>query len=97
MHHAIDVVAVFAEELLDDRRVSARWAHDRVADCHVGVGQHVGHLVRAAVEILLVGRGIDGFGVFLKIVRAEQVVACAGQAVAANPRVLEGFVSGLAS
>ncbi len=97
MHHAVNAVAVFAEELLDDRRVSARWAHDRIADSHVGVGQHVGHLVRATVKILLVGRGIDGLGIFLKIVRAEQVVACTGQAVAANTRVLESFVGRLAS
>ena len=71
VHHAVDAVAVFGEELLDDRCVSASRAHDRVADCHIGVGQHIGHFVRAAVEILLVGRGIDGLGIFLEVVRAE--------------------------
>ena len=45
---------------------------------------------------MLVGRGIDGLGIFLEIVRAEQVVACAGQAVAADARVFESFVGGLA-
>ncbi|MFT5826341.1 MAG: hypothetical protein ACI8ZW_001852, partial [Yoonia sp.] len=97
VHHAVDACAVFSEELLDDRRIGASRAHDGVADSHVGLGQHVGHLVRAAVEILLVGGWIDGLGIFLEIVRAEQIVAGAGQAVAADAGIFESLVGGLAS
>ena len=82
--------------MLDDRCVGAGRAHDGVAHSHVGLGQHVRHLVRAAVKVLLVGRGIDGLGIFLEIIRAEQVVPCAGQAVAADAGIFKGFVGGLA-
>ena len=96
VHHPVDAFAVFGEELLDDRCVSAGRAHDRVADCHVGVGQHVGHLVGTAVKVLLVSGRIDGLGIFLEVVRAEQIVAGTGQAVAADAGILERLVSGLA-
>ena len=96
VHHTVDAFAVFGEELLDDRCVGARRAHDGVANGHVGVGQHVGHLVRTAVKVLLVSRWIDGLRIFLEVIRAEQVVARAGQAIAADAGVLKSFVSGLA-
>ena len=96
VHHAVNVVAVFGEELLDDRRVGAGRAHDRVADCHARVGERIGHFVRAAVKELLIRGGVHGLGIFLEIIRAEQVMARAGQAVAANARVFKVFVGGLA-
>ena len=96
VHHAVNRIAVFGEELLDDRRVGAGRAHDRVAHGHVGVGQHVRHLVRAAVKVLLVRSWIDGLRIFIEVIRAEQIVTCAGETVAADAGIFKGFVGGLA-
>jgi len=96
VHHAVDAVAVFGEELFDDGCVGAGGAEEGVAHGHVGLGERIGHPIRPAVEVLLVGGEIDSFGVFIEIVIAEQIVAGAGQAVAADAGVLEGLVVGLA-
>ncbi len=65
VHHAVDAVAVFGEQLLDDGRVGAGGAEQGVAYGHVGLGQRVVHLVGAAVKILLVGGEVDGLRVLL--------------------------------
>ncbi len=71
VHHAMDALAGFGEELFDYGRVGTSRTQQGLAHRHVRVGEQVVHLVRAAIEVLLIGREVDGFRVFLQIVGAE--------------------------
>ena len=91
----MDALAVFGEEFFDNWRVGASRTQQGLAHRHVRVGEQVVHLIMAAVEILLVGREVDGFWVFLQIVGAEQVMPGTCQAIAADARVCKSLVLGL--
>ena len=68
MHHTVNRAALFFEQLLDDGRIRAGWTEQGFADSLVGVGERVFHLVRTAVEELLVGGQIAGLRIFFEIV-----------------------------
>ena len=94
--HAMDAFAGFGEKFLDNGRVGASRTQQGLAHRHVRVGEQVVHLVRAAIEVLLIGREVDGFRVFLQVVGAEQVMPGTGQAIAADAGVCKSLVIGLA-
>jgi len=95
MNKPADGTWIISQKCRDDRSVASRRAQERLADGHGGILQGILEPVGPAIHQILVDLFVEGFGIVSPVIGAQQVMPCAGQAVAADAAVRHGFVGGL--
>lgn len=85
--NTLELVALFLEQARDKRGVGARGTQECLPDRHTTFGQRIIELVGAAIKQFGIGFFRARFGIFFPVIRREQVVPRAGEAIAANTAV----------
>ena len=93
MHHAVDVVAMLVEHPLDDRGVSACGRQHQTAGIDGTALDGIGQAQMPRVDQVLWDGMVIAFGVFVCQISGKDIMARAGQPVAAHATVVFFFIS----
>ena len=95
VHHAVDLGAHGVEQGLDDRGVGARGREDEAAGIYVQAFDGVREAETTSVNEIVRNGGVKTLGVFLGQVVGEDIMARAGESVAAHAAVVGMLIGGL--